>query len=83
MGLSRHRLDFCHEPRRLSWGQRLAGWLALALFVVTFVPVPITVRSVALGLPSSPDSIQKQPHGDDPYGPEPADGFRPAEEFKL
>jgi membrane-associated protease RseP (regulator of RpoE activity) len=58
------------DARPLGLGERFAGWLALALFVLTFIPVPVTVRTAWRAHPPAFDE-QTTPSG------------RPAEEFKL
>lgn len=44
------------ESKALSRGQRTVGWLALAIFVLTFIPAPITITDE-----STPPQPQRQP----------------------
>lgn len=89
-----------HPPTRddqtpLTFGQRLGGWLALVLFVVTFVPIPLSVSDDVAGAPTNGAlilppadpfrSLRSLGSFDDAKsdGPKDQQPTSPAEEFSL
>jgi len=84
-------LGLRHPPARneaatLTRGQKVAGWLALLIFVLTFIPAPITIT----GQDSAPQQMEqpeprRHPHrqAPEPYRPSPQQNSQGPKEYQL
>lgn len=71
------------EGRPLTRSQMLAGWLALALFIVTFVPSPISATDPGDTMDSRPQDLVLPPAPPRGGPRHRREGRWPAEEFEL